>query len=68
MCVAGGGGGGGQVRRQNLKSLIVVLFEAVSFLRSFECTGGLNVTDDRRERIPLLWSTVGEPRCPKALF
>ena len=33
-----------------MKSL-VVLFVKVSFERSFEGTGGLNVTDVRRERI-----------------
>ena len=48
------------VRRPNLKSLVVVLFVEVSFQRSFEGMGGLNATDVRRERIPLLWSTVGE--------
>ena len=32
----------------------------MNFLRSFEGVGGLNVTDVRKERIPLLWSIVGE--------
>ena len=40
-------------RRHNLKSLVVVLFLYVSRQRSFESMGGINVTDVRRERIPL---------------
>ena len=47
-------------RRENLKSLFVVLFVQVSFEHSFEGIGTLNVTNFRRERIPLLWSTVRE--------
>ena len=49
-------------RTQNLKSLVVVLSLEVSFSRSFADMGGLNVADCqiciRKERIPLLWSTV----------
>ena len=30
--------------------------------------GGLSVTDIRRERIPLLWSTVGETALPKGFY
>ena len=51
----GGRGGGGQVKRQNLKSLMVLFIEV-----SFEGMEGLNVTDVRRERIPLLWSAIGK--------
>ena len=59
---AGGGGGG---RRCNLKSLLVVVFVEVvlnAILKAWVggWGGGLNVTDVRREKIPLLWSTVGE--------
>ena len=43
----------------------MVLFVAVSFSRSFEAMGGLNVTDVRRKRIPLLWSTVRETALAK---
>ena len=43
-------------RRQNLKSVVVVLFVEVSFSCGFEGIGGLNVTDVRGERVPLLWS------------
>ena len=53
------------VRRPNLKSLVVVLFVEVSFQRSFEGMGGLNATDVRRERIPLLWSTLEEAALAK---
>ena len=42
-----------------MKSVVVLLVD-VSLLRSFEGMGGLNVTDVRRERIPLLWSRVRE--------
>ena len=55
-----GGGGGWKERRQNLKLVVVVLFVEVSLKCSFEGMGGLNVMDVRRERIPLLWSTVRE--------
>ena len=44
-------------KRQTLKSVVVVLFVEVGLLRSSEGTGGLNVTDVRRKRIPLLLST-----------
>ena len=47
-------------RRQNLKSVVVVLFVEVSLGRSFEGMEGLNMTDVRRKRMPLLWSRVGE--------
>ena len=47
-------------RRQNLKSVVVVLLVEMSLQCSFEGMGGLNVTDVRRERIPLLWSRVRE--------
>ena len=49
-------------RRQNLKSVLVVLFAEpeVSLQCSFEGMGGLHVTDVRRERILLLWSRVRE--------
>ena len=30
----------------------------MSFQRSFEAVGGMNVADIRRVRIPLLWSTI----------
>ena len=48
-----GEGGVAEETRQNEKS-VVVLFVGV------EGIGGLNVADVRRERIPLLWSTVRE--------
>ena len=52
------------VGTQNLKSLVVVLSLEVSFSCSFAGMGGLNVTDCqiciRKEKIPLLWSTVRE--------
>ena len=47
-----------------MKSLVVVLFVEVSFEHSFEGMGGLNVADVRRERIPFLWSTVGQTALP----
>ena len=47
-------------RRQNLKSVVVVLFVEVSLERSFEGMEGLNMTDVRRKRMPLLWSRVRE--------
>ena len=37
-----------------MKSVVVVLFVEVSVYRSFEGMGGLNVTDVRREKIPLI--------------
>ena len=43
-----------------MKSVVVVLFVEVSLKGSLEGMGGLNVTDVRRERIPLLWSRVRE--------
>ena len=46
--------------KKNLKSLSVVLSVKVRFEREFEVMGRLTVTDVRRERIPLLWSTVRE--------
>ena len=42
-------------RRQDLTSVVVVLFVEVSLGME-----ELNVTDVRRERIPLLWSRVRE--------
>ena len=54
-CTRSGGGGGGEASKKNFKSL-VVLFLEVSFECSFEGMGRLNVTDVRREQIPLLWS------------
>ena len=36
------------------------MFVEVSVLCSFEGIGGLNVTDVRRESIPLLWNRVRE--------
>ena len=56
-----GGGGAGMrgEKRQNLKS-VVLLFAEVSIQCSSEGMGGVNVTDVRRERNPLLWSTVKE--------
>jgi len=55
----------GSIKRRekgtNLRSLVfAMLFVAVSFSRSFEGMRGLNVTDVRRERIPLLRNTVGK--------
>ena len=50
-----------------MKSL-VVLFVKVSFDSSFEGVRGLNVTDVRRERIPFLWSTVGETALAKGFL
>ena len=47
-------------RRQNSKSVVVVLFVEVSLKCSFKGTKGLSVTDVRRERIPLLLSRVRE--------
>ena len=47
-------------RRQNLKSVVVVLFVEVSLRCNFEGMGGVNMTDVTRERIPLLWSRVSE--------
>ena len=48
---------GRQVRRQNLKSLLVVLFVEVSFSRSSEGVRRLDVTADvRRKRIPMFTS------------
>ena len=35
------------------------------FLLYFECMGGLNVTDVRREQISFLWSTVGKTTLAK---
>ena len=49
-----------------MKSLFVVSFVEVSFEHSFEGMGGLNVADVRRERIPFLWSTVGQTALLKA--
>ena len=40
----------------------MLLFAEASFYCSFEGMAGLNVTDVRRERIPLVWSTVRESR------
>ena len=40
--------------------IFFVLFVEVSFYSSSGCMGGLNVTDVRRRRIPLLWSKVRE--------
>ena len=37
-----------------------IVYKMASFQRSFEGTGGLNVTDFTRERIPLPWSAVRE--------
>ena len=66
--------GGGEGKRKKTKfeitcsvcrdSFVVVLFcfLFVMILRSFEGTGGLTVTDVRRERIPLLWEhRIGYP-------
>ena len=54
-----GGGGMRGKKRQTLKS-VVLLFAEVSIQCSFEGMGGLNVSFVRRERNPLLWSTVRE--------
>ena len=39
---------------------VVVQFVSVSFYRNLKGMSGLNVTDVRRERNPLLWNTVGK--------
>ena len=44
--------------KQEKVRYVVVLFVELSFLGSFQGMGGLNVTDVRRERTPLLWSAV----------
>ena len=45
-----------------------MLFVAVSFSRSFEGMRGLNVTDVRRERIPLLWSNARQTSLTSAFY
>ena len=47
-----------------MKSIVVALFVEVSF----EGMGGLNVTDVRRERTPMLWSTVRRSVGQRFLF
>ena len=51
-------------KRQNLKSRVVVLF--IELEVSLERMGRLNVTDVRRERTLLLWSTVRATALAKA--
>ena len=51
-----------------MKPPVLVLFVYMSVFNSFEGMGGLRVTDIRRERIPLLWSTVGETALPKGFY
>ena len=58
-CSGDGGGGGAKERRQNLKSFIFGIVCRVDILTHSEGTGGPNVTDARRKRIPLR-STVRE--------
>ena len=56
-------GEGGRVRkerRQNFKSVNCCCFVEVSLSFGFEGVGGLNVTNVRREIIPLLMSRVRE--------
>ena len=47
-----------------MKSIVVALFVEVSF----EGMGGLNVTDVRRERTPMLWSTVRRRALAKGFY
>ena len=64
MCVCVGGGGGETSKKTEFESTCGIVcigelsFYFILFLSNFGGLGKINVTDDRRERIPLLWSTV----------
>ena len=64
------GGGRGKKKAESeitCCGIFGVLFAEVSFSCNFEGMGGLNVMDVRREKIPLLWSTVTyHPQIPEA--
>ena len=49
-----------QKKEDSIKPLVAELFVERSFSSSFQIIRELKVTDVRRKRIPLLWSTIRE--------